>query len=242
MQLHARCERQTPPHRALERRFDINLFAVPRLLVERPPNLVQGAPALLKRLHREELIDVFGPVVIPAPYAVGGGKQAFLNVVAHRPARHAAKIRQIADGIARVVRHGPNYATVTVALSTGTFYSGNRDVAGRPARSTNSALQPELFRDPAKPDRPSHPPRRHQLANRLEDRGEPAVILPLQRVEPPRQFGIGRERAAESYKGAHDLDVHANGAQTPKNARQHRHTLLGEHHRKVLAMPPAASV
>ena len=104
VQFYAGRERDPSPHRAFDRRHRC-LLEWPRPVVERAPDVIEGVPGFLEGFHPQQLLKVLGAVMIPASEAVGLRKQPFLNVVADCPAGDAAKICEIADGVARFVGH-----------------------------------------------------------------------------------------------------------------------------------------
>ena len=68
--------------------------------IERSADLVERMPSLLQRLDPEQLVEMFGAVVVPASNAERGREEPLLNVVTDRAPRDAAKIRQVADRVA----------------------------------------------------------------------------------------------------------------------------------------------
>jgi len=65
---------------------------------------------------------MLGAVVVAAADAGRRRQQSFVDVIAHRAPRHAAKCGEVADAVARVaVDHEPDNATVDVTLSTVTL-------------------------------------------------------------------------------------------------------------------------
>lgn len=105
VQFYAGRERDPSPHRAFERRRRRRLEWHPRPVVERAADVIEGVPGFLEGFHPQQLLKVLGAVMIPASETVRLGKQPFLNVVADCPAGDAAKICEIADGVARFVGH-----------------------------------------------------------------------------------------------------------------------------------------
>jgi len=88
VQLDAGRERQAPPQ--LARRSNGIGFRqrdrARRAIADRPPDLVEGAAGLLHRLDAQKLCKVFLTVVVAAADPERHRQQAFLDVVAHRPA------------------------------------------------------------------------------------------------------------------------------------------------------------
>ena len=73
--------------------------------------------------------------------------------------------------------------------------------------------------------------RRHQLPNRIDDRGDFFIVFAdtfLEFGEFLRQLAIAFERFAQLHKRAHDRDVHLHRALAFQNAREHRDALFGE--------------
>jgi hypothetical protein len=106
VEFHAWRERDSAPHRSFERRFRLLALARPCWVIQRVPDLVERPAPFLQRFDLQESIKVFGAVMIAAADPMGFGEQAFLDVVPHRPARHTAQVCEIANGVARVIRHG----------------------------------------------------------------------------------------------------------------------------------------
>ena len=92
------------------------------LPVDREPDLVERVPGFLQRLDPEQLVEMFGSVVVAASDAERRREESFLNVVADRAPGDAAEIREVANCVAGLVGHEPSYMTVTVALSTVTLF------------------------------------------------------------------------------------------------------------------------
>ncbi|MGC1164490.1 MAG: hypothetical protein WA862_00125 [Solirubrobacterales bacterium] len=93
------------------------------------------------------------------------------------------------------------------------------------------------------PDRALRPGRRRdQLPQRFEDLTKLLVVLAQTRpnvqfhlIEAPLQALKGARDTPQFDERSHDLDVHGNSSITAKNAREHRHPLLGEDQRTLAA-------
>jgi hypothetical protein len=70
--------------------------------------------------------------------------------------------------------------------------------------------------------------RRHQLAKRVEDDTELAIVLPLQLREPARQIRMRRQDPAQAYERPDDLHVHLHRSLAAQYTRQHCNALLGK--------------
>ena len=94
-------------------------------------------------------------------------------------------------------------------------------------------------------DEPNSPLRRawrrlHQFANRLNDGDELLVVCAdafFQFSEFSRQLGMHRQRASQSNKSTHDLDVHTNRSGAVKDAGKHGNVLFGEHQWLIATAP-----
>jgi hypothetical protein len=73
---------------------------------------------------------------------------------------------------------------------------------------------------------------------RLEHHLELSVVLLLQRVELPREVGVGLQHLPQAHERAHDLDVYENSTPTAEHAREHGDTLLSENVRAVATPAP----
>jgi len=66
----------------------------------------------------------------------------------------------------------------------------------------------------------------HELADGIEDDAELAIVFPLDFLHLAGESGIRGKHLAEADEGAHDGDVHLDGARSPQNTGQHGNALL----------------
>ena len=107
MQLDAGRERQAAPQRARQPRFDggFDDAASLRAWLDLAPDLIEGAPRFLQRLHAQQLVEMRPAVVVATPDTERRRQEVLLYVVTDRPAGDAAEIGKIPNRIARFVRH-----------------------------------------------------------------------------------------------------------------------------------------
>lgn len=132
------------------------------------------------------------------------------------------------------------------------FFASCSAVVSRMIRPANSAARRSVssrrwFVDGDGPSKPDLPPRllrgSHKFADCLEDDPESVVmdcVLAFQFIQATGQDGRGSNRPAKGDEGAHDGDIHLDGARALQDAGQHGDALLRERIRGG-SPPPAPS-
>src|SRR6266513_4488772 len=68
----------------------------------------------------------------------------------------------------------------------------------------------------------------HQLTDCLKNDAKLLVVFLFQFIEASSQVGVSGEHRPEAHERPHDGNVHFDSPFAVENAREHRHTLLGE--------------
>lgn len=115
LKLHAGREGYATPHAARKEQVAFGALESPRRLpatfaaIEGLPNLVERPPGFLHGLDAQELLEMFAAVVVSPTDAERRRQKPLLDVVPNRASRHAAEIREIADGVSEFVGHNCLY-------------------------------------------------------------------------------------------------------------------------------------